>query len=64
MIRKKDLIEALDALTIQQIKQGKAIRDLEEKVAALTSIKKQAPVKVAEKKTPAKKVGRPRKNVK
>lgn len=42
MIRKRDLLEAIDDLTIQVIKQGAKIKELDKKLAGVEKIKKPA----------------------
>lgn len=58
MIRKKDLLESLDCLTIQVMKQGKEICLLKKKVADLKSNNTETQVKPAQKRSR----GRPRKD--
>lgn len=60
MIRKKDLLDGLDCLTIQVMKQGEEICLLKKKVAALEPKK----IKVHVKPAPKRGRGRPRKDSK
>ena len=60
MIRKKDLLDAVDCLTVQIAKQGQLIRELQKEVEALKRGKKA--VKEVTKDAPKRGRGRPRKN--
>lgn len=60
MIRKKDLLDGLDCLTVQVMKQGEEICLLKKRVADLEPKKIKVQVKPAQKRGR----GRPRKNAK
>ena len=64
MILKRDLLDGIDCLTIQLIKQGERIQELEKRGKVLEGGKKPADLKQAVKAVTKRGRGRPRKSTK